>query len=488
MTSNGKKIEFEKIDNWNVNSSFEEKIYKCGINKTNTGIEICFGLSRYGSNSYSIHYTIKDFVLRYRDYDGFNYKLINGNMNIFPTNAYVTINISGKKINNDNARVWGFGFDGTAVFNESGASISTNRELVGSDSVIVMMRFNKNLLSPKKVVDKSFDSVVEEAFRGSSYSFDLYKGKRVVTLQDILMYIFQILFVLIIIWSIYRSIKRKKDIKKFYNKCNYFRDVPNGGDMFMTYSLLKDFSVDKFYESNIIAALIIKLVNDKALEDKYEVEKGIFFREKKSVSFEIKKEPEGELLKRFFSIIVAAAGKDDILQKNEMEKYFYKNPESIKLFYDFVNDKGHDELNKNDCYKRVLANRIEYLSEKGKDELKEVFGLKKYLTEFSLIGEREVSEAEIWDNYLVYAALFGIADKVLKQFKDIYPDKIYEFNRYETTVNTGYDFVRIMNIGYRRANYSKFSSEVTRSIGSGGFTSIGGGGGFSGGGNGGGVR
>ena len=45
-----------------------------------------------------------------------------------------------------------------------------------------------------------------------------------------------------------------------------------------------------------------------------------------------------------------------------------------------------------------------------------------------------------------------------------------------------------MNIGYRRANFNKLSNEVTRSVGSGGFTSIGGGGGFSGGGDGGGVR
>lgn len=484
----GNRIEFEKVDNWNVNSNFEEKSYKCGINKTEKGIEICFGLSKYGYNSYSIHYVIEDFVKRYQDYDGFNYKLINGNMNIFPTKVSVNISVAGKELNSDNARVWGFGFDGVAAFNNGMAIISTNRELVGSDSVIAMMRFNQNLLSPKKVVDKSFDSVVEEAFRGSSYSFDLYKEENKITLEDILMYMWYILFAFVAIWTIYRSIKRKRDIKKFYNSCNYFRDIPNGGDMFITYSLLKDFSIDKFSESNIIAALIIKLVNDKSLEDKYEVKNNLFFKEKKSVSFEIKKEPEGELLKRFYSIIVAAAGKDNILQKNEMEKYFYNNPESIKLFYDFVNDNGHNKLNKGNCYNKVLGNRMEHLNEKGKEELSEVFGLKKYLEEFSLIGEREVSETEVWDNYLIYAALFGIADKVLKQFKDIYPDRIYEFDKYENTVNVGYDFVRIMNIGYRRANFNKLSNEVTRSVGSGGFTSIGGGGGFSGGGDGGGVR
>ena len=36
--------------------------------------------------------------------------------------------------------------------------------------------------------------------------------------------------------------------------------------------------------------------------------------------------------------------------------------------------------------------------------------------------EREYFEVEIWEEYLIFAQLLGIADKVEKQFKKLYPD------------------------------------------------------------------
>ena len=42
---------------------------------------------------------------------------------------------------------------------------------------------------------------------------------------------------------------------------------------------------------------------------------------------------------------------------------------------------------------------------------------------FSLISERKSAETIIWQDYMVYATLFGIADKVIKQFEKVYPDR-----------------------------------------------------------------
>ena len=74
------------------------------------------------------------------------------------------------------------------------------------------------------------------------------------------------------------------------------------------------------------------------------------------------------------------------------------------------------------------------LTAKGKEELAEVMGLKKYLEDFSLISEREISETIIWQDYMVYATLFGIADKVIKQFEKVYPDRVPEFENYNRNV------------------------------------------------------
>ena len=49
-------------------------------------------------------------------------------------------------------------------------------------------------------------------------------------------------------------------------------------------------------------------------------------------------------------------------------------------------------------------------------------GLKHYMEDFSMLDKREVPEITLWDKYLVYATAFGIADKVLKQLKTVYPN------------------------------------------------------------------
>lgn len=47
---------------WNTNASFADKAYKCGINKISNGVELCWGISKYGSHTYTVNYTITNFV------------------------------------------------------------------------------------------------------------------------------------------------------------------------------------------------------------------------------------------------------------------------------------------------------------------------------------------------------------------------------------------------------------------------------------------
>ena len=39
---------------------------------------------------------------------------------------------------------------------------------------------------------------------------------------------------------------------------------------------------------------------------------------------------------------------------------------------------------------------------------------------------KEAIEVKLWDEYLMFAYLFGIADKVAKQFKNLYPEIVEE--------------------------------------------------------------
>lgn len=123
----------------------------------------------------------------------------------------------------------------------------------------------------------------------------------------------------------------------------------------------------------------------------------------------------------------------------------------------------------------ILSSKINVLTQEGTDEKAKWKGLKKYMEEFSMLDKREIPEIVIWEKFLVYATVFGIADQVLKQLKIVYPNMNEEFN----TNHYGYMYL-IMNTNFS----SSFSNAITSSMSTAYSSATGGGGGFSGGGGG----
>ncbi|MDO7786753.1 DUF2207 domain-containing protein [Desulforamulus aquiferis] len=64
---------YDTVPDWNIDWSFEEKARRCGIHDTDSGYEICFGISRYGQNRYTIEYKLDNVVGGYADKDGVNF-------------------------------------------------------------------------------------------------------------------------------------------------------------------------------------------------------------------------------------------------------------------------------------------------------------------------------------------------------------------------------------------------------------------------------
>lgn len=102
--------------------------------------------------------------------------------------------------------------------------------------------------------------------------------------------------------------------------------------------------------------------------------------------------------------------------------------------------------------------------------------------------EKEVPELVLWEKYLVYATVFGISEKVLKQLKVVYP----QISDEEYMNSHGYAYMYLM---YSGGFNNSFLSTLNTSVGS-SYTALtnyssgtGSGGGFSsGGGFGGGGR
>ncbi len=466
---------------WDIGASFDEKSRKCGINETPDGIELCFGISEYGEKTYTIEYVVHDFIKSYTDYDGTNFMFINPHMSTFPTDGYITITLeNGLALDENNAGIWAFGYDGMVGFNEGVIEAYTLSELEDDNSMVIMIQLDKGLIHPITSVDDSFESVKQMAFEGSDY--DPYYDEEATWFETLIGFSVFILISAAFIFVIASLIKRKKAIKNFFKNANYYRDIPNSGKIEISHYLAQTFDVAN-EESLIIGALMLSMMNKCFIEPIIEEEVKAFGRVKESVNLKLVKEPVEVIELLLYNLLICAAGADGVLQEKELEKYAYANPDRINNIIDGIKLQGKNDFISKGGYINYPGNCIKHLTESGRQELSEVMGLKKYLEEFSLISERSVNEITIWKDYMVYATLFGIADKVIDQFEKVYPDRIPEFRSYNTNVIIAHSYYRSMHRSAQRA-----IAQRQRSSGGGGRASFGGGGGFSGGGRGGGSR
>lgn len=491
---------------WNVNNSFEQKSYHCGINELGDYIELCFGISKYGQNKYIFQYKIKDFIKSYVDYDGFNYMLLNPNLSIYPSKVDCVVRMTnGTKLSKDNSAIWAYGLSGEVAFDNGYIHAYSNSKISGSDHLILVMSLQKGIITPQKSVNDYFEDVIFEANKGSDYEHYYYESDYYNSYNDnqdrmfnILFYGAIALFFVFYIVAIINNVIKWYQKKSFYKNCVYFREVPNNKDMTMTYALIKDFSHKQIKETNIFGALLLQMIYDKNLDEETVSTVGFFGNEKTNTNLMLKNRPTEEFKAKLYDILAVASNGNGILEENEFSNYAKHNFEKLNDFLSDFYSAGRNALSQNQCYKKLFTKDICYLTDIGKSQLTEAIGLKKFLEDFTMIDEREIKEVSIWDSYLVYATLFGVSDKVIKQMKKVYPQELIDQQQVNIDyLERSYIYSRMFDnmivrnyTRYHHVNQSMFgNSGWAGSIGGfGGSISSGGGGGFSGGGMGGGTR
>ena len=195
--------------------------------------------------------------------------------------------------------------------------------------------------------------------------------------------------------------------------------------------------------------------------------------------------------KRLYRLLYTASGDDHILQPKEFSNWAGMNKQQ---FYNWSNDIGTDGRkrlgDKSLASRSMWGNSLQY-TDKGKAEAKKLFGFRRFLQDFTLIGERSTPEVTLWQDYMVFAALFGIADKVAKELQEINPTLYEQLMPMGSATITPVDTYNLSNMlsrnieNARAAQQSALERSARSAGGFGGHTSIGGGGGFHGGGHGG---
>ena len=456
---------------WNINESLNEKKGFYGINNTDDGIELCFGKYDYERHTFTIKYTMTNVIFNTSDAQVFIGKIANEmpGHNFYKFKA----TISSFYEFPDTLPVWGTGYDGLAYVSNGKAYFSNDEKPdMGEKSYVsALMKFPLNTFNTTKIDERyeTFENVESAYKEGTSDNNPTSIWSVIIPILG-----FGAVTGGIIYFANkngYGYINNKKIKEK---ETPAFRDIPCDKDLFYANSLMK-LNGFGYNATNILGAVILKWVKEEKIKFIKTTKQGLF-KEKEEYSIVLNNNPkfENNFEERIFNIMYEASA-DGILEPNEFKNWTRLNITRFQDLFKNIEDDEETKLKKDGhIYKRKSkeeCSRINVMDDKMYEDAKRLLGLKIFLKEFSEIDKRETIEVKIWDEYLMFAYIFGIADKVFNQLKKLYPE-IIEQNM--DNYNAMYMANTFASDAIRAAN--------SYSAGGGGYSTGGGGGGGFGGG------
>lgn len=473
--------EYAVADDWDPDRDFDEKAYRCGLLRTGNGYELCFGISRYGANTYTVTYTVHHMFNAYEGADGTLFRFVNDKLNVTPTTVHLSMRLAdGTPLTHDTCGIWAFGYDGDIRF-ENGAVVAATASPIESENhMTLMVELDKGILHPDRTAEGTFDEVKRRAFEDSDYGYaDDEEDEGI----GVFLVLCLVLSVGIALAALIVSIVNRLRLKRFAKAFGYWRDPPCDNDLPAAAHLATLFRLCG--EEKLIGALMLRMVIDGELAVEKTVSVGAMGGEKTKNALRLVKEPQDDMFKeKLFAVLRVAAGGDGVLSENELKAYCRKDEKPLRALLDAAASEGHRYFTERHCFKKTEPHTLGGLTAEGKQKLGEVMGYRQYMQDFSLIGERELSEAPVWQEMLIYATLFGVAGTVIEQLKRLYPAQLPVLEQYDRDLA----FLIGCNHGMYTSLRARENEVAARNSGGGGSASFGGGGGFSGGGSGGGVR
>ncbi len=534
---------YELLNSWNVNASFDNKAYKCGYNKTYDGVELCFGISKYGHKTYTLKYDISNFVTQYTDTQGIYFKFINFDQDIGSVKIKVH---SNTPLTLDNSKIWAFGYEGTDVFEDGSIVMDSNGTLDSYEYMTLLVRFENNIFKTDNMSEDSFDDIYDEAFYDVSetekpnntsdnevsniignLSWENFKSgslrEKILTIfivpiliilfilsKPIMVFIFIILFIVISMKksaNLIMSRQYKYEDGKELNEKDiiYYREIPCNKDLEKAYFVCKNYDIvtSKALKKGLMGAIILKWIKNKYITV-VPTKKGLFSIKDNNYALDFKNmsQADNEIETELYNMMISASGFNKLLEPKELEQWSKKHYTKIDSWYTRADDKKEKELMDNGLiiekewevtgtFGNKRMRKYKTFTTNLKTEAEHLVGFKKFLLDFSIMPEREYKEVAVWEEYLIFANLLGIADKVSEQFSKIYPN----FNKDASfdvdmgrmvAINITNDTFRGYDRGVAAARARDYSGGS--SWGGGGGSSFSSGGSSSGGSSGGGFR
>ena len=494
-------VQYEVDKHWNLDRSRGEKTNHCGINKVDKGVELCWGIGASGPRIYNIHYTLGGLVNSLDDYDGFNFRFYEPASGAFAQHVRVTIEREKGVFTPEDTRIWAFRYHGQINLIDGKIVAETEEPFQDeSEGIVIMAQFNKGLFHPVATRKGTFlEKFKKPAFKGSDYTLTdeennsktSFKGGGFTNPDDTSIWqdLWEVISTLLQLFNTGSTVKRAHQNQRLFGNKEgemreWSRDIPLNGDLYRTSQVLHAVKSSDVKNKDQIAAVVMRMTHLGLISLRPHVNnKGENIGEflvTPPMGQANSMDPQAKLIGLIHQQMWNAAGQDHVLQPKEMNTYMREYPVE---------------------HRAVVRRITELLSATGRsrgnlqpDEVRQVYGLKKFLQEFTLLEERHVLEVGLWKEYMVFATLYGIAKQVFADLKQIWPDYTtlapQEALLMDTDITTTVANYTLMGMSYvssyetpaeREARLER-EREARRSSGGGGSSSYGGGGGFSGGG------
>ena len=425
-------------DSWNVDRTRSLKAGKCGIvRKGSDSYELCWGVTSNGEHLWEVSYDYENLVTAFSDSCAFNHMFISDGLASPPRSARVEISFPGKEITDSIASIWSFGYDGEIAYRDGCIVAESDGALRNDEGIIVMAAFDRSLFSTSNTSEDSFSVMKNRAFEGSDY---ITEKSRTSPLEGLLVIVvllfaavaliiiycmgqviaslgltFLIFFVIPIAWSTVTLFPLRMYLKrrKLLRGRPYSRDIPEGRNLTRVPYILDRYSYNilatpEDWDNKLTAAYLVRLIEQDAIYiDKTAVDKGqikplLHVRKGWTLQPGVYSEADSEAMTDLYKIIKEASGSDFILQDGELKAF--KKQEGLKLVKDYYQRRKLDGFGS------------------GADEDAGIMGLEAYLKDFTIMPERDIPEVALWGEYLAYATVFGIADKVMGSMRQMAPD------------------------------------------------------------------
>ena len=479
VSENG--VMFTNEGDWDVQRSLSRKAGRCGIVRGKDGVELCWGLGSMGAHIFTVRYTITGAVQSLQDYDIFHFQLVSPGLTGRPEKVTAKISADGVPLSDSNTRLWGFGFVGESSLEDGRAVYRSTERFRDNSSVIVLLRLDKGIVASPNAREIHFNEVLSEALEGSSYDKSVALGEDEEDVDGWIILLGMLTSMLMSIGLIvagvrfhYRSllgVPSKKNI-------DWCRDVPYKGDVLQAEFVWRQLASGVSQDSPLAGAMILRMVERGHIIVGRDRDDKVEFRFNPDVSFD----GLPSSYKALYDMMLEASGSDSVLQDKEFPRWSKSHTRRINKWYTTLRKEALESLSAGG-----YASASGKFNDTGREENRKLVGFNKFLKDFTLVGERTARDVGLWNDYLVFGLLFGLADKVAKELSSVDPQVFSETVFVDP--GTARQIIWMTNrMGYAITNASASAQMKAASGGFGGGTSFGGGGGFSGGGFGGGAR